>query len=565
MAKLEIIQSQAKVADSKTPRTSALALPISLASTVGSGYSAVGNAIANIQKDIYALEDQNQVNELLPDINAKIQKEYDKYLTSRDTDAPQKFEKDISNKSFEQILKDVNPTVKRLILSKVSEKKAVLIPKLASQITSNNVDQLGISIDNAFDAALTMMLSSDLSDKAVGAKTFETLLDNKVYEKYLGGEVWNSLKDKKLKLRNKLLLNSEIEINPRGVIRSKEELEKAVGPVETQKYIDRAKENIISDRTRAENVERFQLLINQETQNDTFAELLIRINNSKKNPSDEGFLNEVPTIQELHEMYDLDLINEAMFVKLSDFLAQPGRMDAQSTAKSDDELFVMITNQILAADTIEMLGDIKNTVFGEDTLKDLALEDAEMFGALLNTAKGDYTKHRDYKNFLTTLKGNIANVDRVSGRKAQALRKNIADFENSMIKKYTRKVNDGMTPENAYLSTMEESFPVDLVPALNSLPFPERIGDFKAAIIEAKGADNFFKNQYNLVLETYKKSRKSKFDMKQMINDLDDIDFLKDVFQIKMNITDGDLHEATKSGPGIFDYRKEGGSIKDIE
>ena len=282
MAKLEIIQSQAKVATSTTPRTSTLALPISLASTVGSGFSAVGKAIADIQKDIYALEDQNQVNKLLPDVNTKIQKEYDKYLKSIDTNAPQKFEKDISNKAFEQILKNANPTVKKLILNKIAEKKALLKPKLTSQITSNNIDQLSISIDNAFDAALTSMLSSDLSDKAVGAKSFENLLNNKVYEKYLGAEVWNSLKDKKLKLRNKLLLNSEIEINPKGVIRSKEELLKAVGPVETDRIMNRAKENIISDRTRAENVERFKLLINQETQNDTFAELLIRVNNSKK-------------------------------------------------------------------------------------------------------------------------------------------------------------------------------------------------------------------------------------------------------------------------------------------
>ena len=72
MAKLEIIQSQAKVADSKAPRFSTLSLPMSLASTVGSGYSAVGKAIADIQKDIYALEDQNQVNEILPDVNLKI-------------------------------------------------------------------------------------------------------------------------------------------------------------------------------------------------------------------------------------------------------------------------------------------------------------------------------------------------------------------------------------------------------------------------------------------------------------------------------------------------------------
>ena len=44
-------------------------------------------------------------------------------------------------KIIEQILKDANPTVKRLLLNKVSERKAVLIPKLASQITSNNIEE----------------------------------------------------------------------------------------------------------------------------------------------------------------------------------------------------------------------------------------------------------------------------------------------------------------------------------------------------------------------------------------------------------------------------------------
>ena len=126
MAKLEIIESTGKVATSATPRTSTLALPMSLATTVGSGYSAIGKAIADIQKDIYALEDQNQVNEILPDINLKIQKEYDKYLQSTDTNAPQKFEKDISNKSFEKILFGKNNTVKKLILDKIAEKRLFL-------------------------------------------------------------------------------------------------------------------------------------------------------------------------------------------------------------------------------------------------------------------------------------------------------------------------------------------------------------------------------------------------------------------------------------------------------
>ena len=53
--------------------------------------------------------------------------------------------------------------------------------------------------------------------------------------------------------------------------------------------------------------------------------------------------------------------------------------------------------------------------------------------------------------------------------------------------------------------------------------------------------------------------------MKQMINDLDDIDFLKDVFQIKMNIADGSndqkLDAATRSG-NLFAPKGKG--MKDI-
>ena len=346
MAKLEIYQSQIKPKDSVTPRTSTLALPMSLANTVGSGYTAIGKAIADIQKDVYAIEDQNQVNEVLPDVNSHIQKEYDKYLKSTDTEAPQKFEKSLSNKSFEKILSGKNNTVKRLLLDKIAERKAVLIPKLASQITSNNIDNLAVNIDTAFDSSLAAMMSSDLSDKAVGARTFDSLINNKVYESYLGKKTWKDIVKKKISLRNKLLLNAQLNIDPKGVIRSKDKLLEAVGPVETQKYIEKAKENLISKRARSENVERFKLLTDQRTKIGAFTEVLLRINNYKRNIDDEVSLNELPTIQELHDMYDMDMLNEAMFVKLSTFLADPERLDGQSTGKTEDEIFVAVTEQL---------------------------------------------------------------------------------------------------------------------------------------------------------------------------------------------------------------------------
>ena len=550
MAKFEIIESTGEVATSTTPRTSTLALPMSLANTVGSGFTAIGKAIADIQKDIYALEDQNQVHEVLPEVNLKIQKEYDKYLKSIDVNAPQKFLKDISKDKFENILSGKNNTVKKLILDKIEERKALLYPKLSSLITSNNIESLAVNIDAAFDGALTAMLSPDLSAKAYGAGSFKSLIDNKVYESYLGKKTWNDIKEAKTKLGNKILLNSEIDINPKSSIENQKLLVETFGVDEAKRITNKAKSNVISKRARKEEVTRFQLLFEQETHIGAFTEVLLRINNHKINPTDESFLNELPTIQELHEMYDNDMLNEAMFVKLSNFLADP-----EMEEKTDDEIFASVTEQLLAANTIELLGDIKNTILGEDTLNNIALEDAALFSAYIETAKGDYKKHPDYKTYLSTLKANIANVDRVSSRKTQELKRFIAGKEQSIIKSYTRKVIDGMTPENAYLATLEEQLPISVIPVLDELPFPRKIPSFEKAI-----GDNpveFFEKEYNLVLEKYKKSNKSKHDMKAMIEDLDDLDFVKDIFSIRMNLTNGSISKATKSGPGLWSKVKE--------
>ena len=88
MAKLQIFNSEQGIKQSNTPRSSALALPIELASRVKSGVNAITQSIADIQKDLYAIEDNNQVNEILPSINIKIQRAYEKYANSTDQDAP---------------------------------------------------------------------------------------------------------------------------------------------------------------------------------------------------------------------------------------------------------------------------------------------------------------------------------------------------------------------------------------------------------------------------------------------------------------------------------------------
>ena len=88
MAKLEIFNSKQEVQGSTVPRTSTLALPLSLAKQVGAGVNAITKSIADIQKDLYAIQDENEVNEILPTINIKIAKDYERYANSTDQQAP---------------------------------------------------------------------------------------------------------------------------------------------------------------------------------------------------------------------------------------------------------------------------------------------------------------------------------------------------------------------------------------------------------------------------------------------------------------------------------------------
>ena len=132
MAKLEIFDSKQKVQGSNTPNTSALALPLSLAKQVGAGFNAVTKSIAAIQKDLYAVQDENEVNEILPSINIKIQKAYEKYANSTDQQAPFKLEKDLAINNFEEFFRDVNKPVRKLLTNKIAEKKALLVPSAIS-------------------------------------------------------------------------------------------------------------------------------------------------------------------------------------------------------------------------------------------------------------------------------------------------------------------------------------------------------------------------------------------------------------------------------------------------
>ena len=531
MAKLEIFNSQANVKDSNTPRTSALALPFSLATQRGQAITSVAKTIASIQKDMYAIEDTNNYNKALPALSLEIDKKYSKYKESRDTEAPNKLIKDLEPSNFKTFLNGQSVPVQRLLKSKLAEKASLLVPKLNSQIVENNISDFKVGLGDAFDTAISQMISKDQAEMAIGTIAFGNLIKNKAAANYIGTDEFDKLVKAKTKIKNNLLLNVNLQINPKEIIENQEALKEAVGVDAAKEYVFKAQTALISKRVEKERQERILELQDQETQIGAFSEVLVRIDNFQKNNTDQNAKNEMPTINEVYQMYENGIINEAMFTKISDFMTE----DAQD-GMTDNELFMAITTQLHSAKTIQQLDDIKKSYITDNNLlRSMAMEDISAFNSIIDKAKGDFESHKDYKFYSKLINANIRNISTVRGKKGQAIAAAIANKEQFILKSYNSKVLDGMSPENAYLSVLEEDFNEDHIPTLNSLPFPEKNVDWETALSD----NSYFDTVAKKVLDNFENSNKSSFDAKKLIDELDQINFVRDVFSIRYRVAPG--------------------------
>ena len=120
-----------------------------------------------------------------------------------------------------------------------------------------------------------------------------------------------------------------------------------------------------------------------------------------------------------------------------------------------------------------------------------------------------------------------------------------------------------MTPENAYLSVLEEDFNEDHIPTLSTIPFPVRNVKFKDAL---KKDENYFDTVAKQVLDRFEASNKSSFDAKRLIDDLDQINFARDLYQIRFRVAPGKSKEekeefATEEGISTSKFEIKDGQL----
>ena len=542
MAKLTILQSEQNLRQSSTPTTTALNLPLSLATQQGAAINSVVKAIGDIQNDLTKIETQNAVDKAKPSILQSILKSYETSSKLNSTDAALKsfFENTNPNK-FETILKNQKPLVKRLLRNEILKERDGLVTKLFNKVTTNQVNEFTVNLQEKFNFNIKRLLSNDQYEIGLGEANIRSLSNNKFYEQQLGAKNYKKVVDDALKLKNNLLLDLDTKIDPKGVIEGEKALAKALGTDKAKELVQKSKITLRDNRLKEERQDRLVELADAETKVGVFTNVLLRIDNFLKNPTDQQSINEMPTEAELYDLLDKGLINEAMFGKLSVAMTD-------GDGFSDDETLAFITTQIASANTIEALDELeKSYITDVDTLKALNNRDLSLFSAYIAKAKSDFSSHKDFKAYSKLIDSNIANLTNVSTSKGAKFAENLATRKQLIQMNFYNKVNNGMSPKDAYLDVLQNDFSFDAIPNLNNIPVPYYMKgtDYFKAISEDI---NFFAKQNEKAAEIFNKSNKNHRDLQEYINNLAQLDFIEDIFQIRMILTNNDIKRATETG-----------------
>ena len=484
MAKLQIIANNTKLKDSATPNASALAISPSYATNLGSGISSIGKAIEGIQADLNKIEDTNQFNEIMPKITADMSLTYNKYKNSSDIkNVPGLFEKDVDISVWKKDLDGYNKNVQNLVKQSVNENKLKLLPKLINNLTDNSIYKYKEGIGKNFNQAIINIVSGDADLIAIGANQFANLVNNQALEEFFGAEEWTKITEGKQLQLAELMVDRDININPTQVIKNRQALEAAVGTDKADYYVNKSKETL-SAKMKDNNVKlTYQEIKDQDDKIGVFTETLLRVNAFKKDPT---LINEAPTAAMLFDLYNEEFINRSMFNMLTNALTN-------SEPQSDKEIVGDITSAFYAAESFEMLEDIKRAVFlDENILRKIGLQDMTAFTSIVDSAKKNFPAHKEVKEFAKRIEANIG-AFAATASKSLKKRTQLDTLKVNVLSEYNDYVAQGFSAQNAYLKVLtSSSFLKDAVPTLQVTAKPSWMKDYdlKAMFTQA-GKEGF--------------------------------------------------------------------------
>ena len=524
MAVIKIQRSERGTAENATPNVSALRLDQSLALVQGQGFAAIGQAIKKTAERTKKTEDQNQLHDLTIKSLPTITDAYSKYNSSTNVSDSKTFLDELDIKNFEEVLTNANPEVKAGFKDFLVRQQLKLYPKLKSEITLRHVAKSYQTDDEMLNGYVLDMASSDRALNFIGKSNFDTwFTDLNNVGRYDPKTLADLKKSKQLLAREYQIMFDADETGGLPTLENKRAIINEFGAVKGEEILENVRTKFISQQIQKDLEEDKLEKKDSQQKIENFSAILNSINNSK---ALDGETENLYTFDDVTDLFKAGEINSAQYEVLLDFYSKGEKI-------SDSRIIDEVNYQIAIAESVEDLDAINNQLnFSLEFAKGLGVKDITNFSKVFKRLKNDRDIFQDYKYYKTQINTILGKADgfRSSWDTAQVNEKLVRI---DAVNEYNRLVGDGVRVDDAYNRIVKQFADEKNIPTLYQMKQPTTISsvDFKE-LIKKEGAGGFDKVR-DMIAEQYSED---KIDMKAFKLDMDRMDMIEDLYEMRKSI-----------------------------
>jgi len=531
MAVLKIQQVQGKVNTGNVPRSSALALPLSIANQQAQGFKAFSDGVVTLYAAQKKEEDLNEAQTITDSLSIDLIKSYNKHKKGSNLElALDGFVNDVNYENFKDL--GSNKRVKKEVRDYVNKFQRKYSLDLLGKVTENHQD--------ITKARKNQTLNQTVKDKVAGGKNglladrdYESFWKDPLNLEYYGAEGLEKLKQEK---DLEIIELSLIEGGNRGQVnllndKQRKEITEAL-PLKSQKaVINKIRNGDISRQIKSEEDIIFAEKKDKQFKIETFTTALLAINDARLNATDEN-ISRNPTLDDLYDLRQSGAINSSQYDQLLRFKANDKTLD--------DPVILQIVNASFAlADSVEKIDSLQEDVnLNKDIMQGLTPKSIIKYNQLAEKYKKDTTFGTEDKKFRELL-------DIGSKRILKSNTKGLNLFQNAQSANYDYLVkaearvneyddltlNKNFTPEQAYAEVIKK-LGKDELPELQDLEQPKSISinNFK------KNFEAHPKDAFNDLRKAVALAFKDNKDIETYKDDLRKIDVMEDTYDTRLII-----------------------------
>ena len=537
MAILKVQQVQGQVNTGNVPRTSALAIPLSLANQQAQGFKAFSDGLTNLYAAQKKEEDLNEAQSITDSLSIDLIKKYNKHKKGSNLElALDAFNEDVS---YEKNFKDLgsNKRVKKAVRKYVNDFQRKYSLDLLGKVTENH--------QAVTKARKNKKLNQLVLDRVAGGsnglladREYKSFWTDPLNLEYYGAEGLEKLKQEK---DLEFIELSYIEGGNRGDVnllndKQRKEIIDTL-PIKSQKaVINKIRNGDISRQIKSEEDIIFAEKKDKQFKIETFTTALLAINDVRLNATDEN-KSKNPTLDDLYDLRQSGAINSSQYDQLLRFKADDKTLD-------DPAILQIVNASFALADSVEKLDSLQEDVnLNKDIMQGLTPKSIIKYNKLAEKYKTDTTFGTEDKKFRELLE---IGSDRIS--KGKSFFKNSSGpKDNSHLIRAEARLNEyddltlnkNFTPEQAYAEVIKK-FSKKELPELHDLEQPKSvsINNFKEKL-NATPKDTFNEIRKEIAI-AYGKSK----DIEIYKDDLRKIDIIEDTYDTRLVINEGDVKAA---------------------